>query len=246
MLPVSSDADIQTAFGQVITSKKRANTDSLYKNTGDKKANAAKKRKRVHAAAAKDENYIPYTSADKHTEDGLAINSFEQQAKNAEFSISNKVEEQSTFRPGQKKWDRVKKKMVPMVDPRAGKIRTESGIWIPSTYKTNRYADWKEKTKIEEQVHREMDDDGQSAQKPRFPETRWGRHMANQEAKKSSAPVNGRRAPGSELKTPDQIVRERMRLDFIKRKENTNKIKKVANRKKHAKRVKAKGKGSRK
>lgn len=116
--------------------------------------------KRSAVAKGKDENYIPYNAADKHTEDGLAINSFEQQAQNAEFSVSNKADEQVKFKPGQKKWDRIKKKMVPIQDPRSGKIRTESGIWIPATYKTNRYADWKEKTKIEEQVHREFADEG--------------------------------------------------------------------------------------
>lgn len=159
-LPESNDADILTAFEQVITSKKRENTDSLYKKDRKKGGGATgAKRKRTHKP--KDENYVPYTSADKHTEEGLAINSFEQQAKIAEFSISNRIEEQSTFRPGQKKWDRLKKKMVPVVDPRAGKIRTESGIWIPNTFKTNRYADWKEKTKIEDQVHRDLEESGE-------------------------------------------------------------------------------------
>lgn len=35
-------------------------------------------------------------------------------------------------------------------DPKAKKIRTESGVWIPATYKTNRYNMWKEKCKINE------------------------------------------------------------------------------------------------
>jgi len=35
-------------------------------------------------------------------------------------------------------------------DPKAKKIRTESGVWIPATYKTNRYNVWKEKSKINE------------------------------------------------------------------------------------------------
>lgn len=101
------------------------------------------------------ENFIPYTSADKHTEDGLAINSFERQAQNAEFSVNDRVQE-VVHKPGLKKWDRIKKKMVPVQDPRAGKIRTESGIWIPKTYKTGRYDEWKEKNKIEDQVKREF------------------------------------------------------------------------------------------
>lgn len=152
-LPEPTDQDIKSSFDQVITSKKRANTDSLY----DKKRKM-KKPKRSVRPSVKDENYIPYQSSDKHTEDGLAINSFEQQAQKAEFSLTDKAEE-IKFKPGAKKWDRLRKKMVPVQDPRAGKIRTESGIWIPATYKTGRYADWKEKTKIEEQVHKEFEDD---------------------------------------------------------------------------------------
>lgn len=152
-LPEPTDQDIKSSFEQVITSKKRANTDSLY----DKKRKM-KKPKRSVRPSVKDENYIPYQSSDKHTEDGLAINSFEQQAQKAEFSLTDKAEE-IKFKPGAKKWDRIRKKMVPVQDPRAGKIRTESGIWIPATYKTGRYADWKEKTKIEEQVHKEFEDD---------------------------------------------------------------------------------------
>lgn len=35
-------------------------------------------------------------------------------------------------------------------DPKAKKIRTESGVWIPATYKTNRYNEWKQKSKIDE------------------------------------------------------------------------------------------------
>lgn len=33
---------------------------------------------------------------------------------------------------------------------KVGKIRTESGVWIPATYKSNRYAQWKERTKVGE------------------------------------------------------------------------------------------------
>lgn len=101
------------------------------------------------------ENYIPYHSSDKHTEDGLAINSFERQAQSAELSISTNTQEMH-YRPGQKKWDRIKKKMVSVENPKAGKIRTESGIWIPATYKTGRYTEWKEKTKTEDMVHQDL------------------------------------------------------------------------------------------
>lgn len=180
---------------------------------------------------------MPYQSADKHTEDGFAINSFERQAKNAEFSVNDRVEEVK-HTPGLKKWDRLRKKMVSVQDPRAGKIRTESGIWIPATYKTGRYDDWKEKTKIEEQVQREYGDETTArthAQK--YPTTRWGRNAANQEAKKHT------NASSSELKKPEQIVRQRMRLEFIKNKLHSNTVKKAANRKRHDKQQKSKSRG---
>lgn len=249
-LPEPTDQDIKSSFDQVITSKKRANTDSLY----DKKK--MKKPKRSIRPPVKDENYIPYESSDKHTEDGLAINSFEQQAQKAEFSLTDKAEEVK-FKPGAKKWDRIRKKMVPVQDPRAGKIRTESGIWIPATYKTGRYADWKEKTKIEEQVHKDFEDDENCkffsifrypveilifffryavTQAQKHPSTRWGRHMAKQELKKRLS------SNDKELKNPEQIVRQRLRLEHIKRKETVNKIKKDANRKKHMKQQKKRSK----
>lgn len=48
-------------------------------------------------------------------------------------------------------------------NPKAGKIRTESGVWIPATYKTNRYNVWKEKSKIDEQAN-EDDSEEESPQ----------------------------------------------------------------------------------
>lgn len=126
--------------------------ESLYKTKQKKKT---KKLRRAVGSVRDTENYIPYQSSDKHTEDGLAINSFEQQARRAELSVTQEVQE-AHFKPGQKKWDRIKKKMVTVENPRNGKIRTESGIWIPATYKTGRYSDWREKNKIEEMVSQEM------------------------------------------------------------------------------------------
>lgn len=58
--PEYSDTELNEAFEKVISSKKRKNLEDLY-------VTKDKKRKRV----VKDtENYIPYQSADKHTEDG--------------------------------------------------------------------------------------------------------------------------------------------------------------------------------
>lgn len=155
MLPKSDDNDIKSAFKKVIAGKKAQNMDNLYKTKQKKKS---KKLRRAVVSVRDTENYIPYQSADKHTEDGLAINSFEQQARRAELSVTQEAQD-SHYHPGQKKWDRIKKKMVTVENPRNGKIRTESGIWIPATYKTGRYSDWKEKNKIEAMVSQEMGED---------------------------------------------------------------------------------------
>lgn len=132
--------------------ERKRNIDELY----EKKKKRKMKKPRLMKPTRDTENYVPYHSSDKHTEDGLAINSFERQAQNAELSISTNNTQEPQYKPGQKKWDRIKKKMVSVENPRAGKIKTESGIWIPATYKTGRYADWKEKTKTEDIVHQEM------------------------------------------------------------------------------------------
>jgi hypothetical protein len=39
------------------------------------------------------------------------------------------------------------------------KIRDESGAWIPATYKSKRYAQWKERMKVEENLAADGDDD---------------------------------------------------------------------------------------
>lgn len=70
----------------------------------------------------------------------------------------------------------------------------------------------------------------------KYPTTRWGRNLAKQEVKKR---LNTK---DTELKNPEQIVRERLRLEFIKNKHKTNMIKKDQNRKKHSQKMKAKGK----
>lgn len=59
-MPEYSDTELNEAFEKVISSKKRKNLEDLY-------VTKDKRRKKV----VKDtENYIPYQSADKHTEDG--------------------------------------------------------------------------------------------------------------------------------------------------------------------------------
>lgn len=159
-MSTSTDIEISSTFKKVIAGRKAENLDSIYKKNKVKKKKQKQKmseakKKQIVANLRDEENFIPYQSSDKHTEDGLAVNTFEQQARNAEISVAQEYQ-QALYKPGQKKWDRIKKKMVSVENPKAGKIRTESGAWIPKTYKTGRYDDWKEKNKIEEKVSQEL------------------------------------------------------------------------------------------
>lgn len=243
-----NEEEINAAFKKVVAPKRPQNMDDLYKENPKK----AKKTRRKNVKD--DENFIPYQSADKHTEDGLAINSFERQAMNAEFSVIDRETNEVRHKPGLKKWDRIKKKMVAVQDPRAGKIRTESGAWIPASFKTGRYSSWKEKTKIEEQLAKEAGSDDDSfrplSHEKRYPVSRHARHKVKMEEKKRAGAGAG--AGGSkELRTPEQIVKSRMRLEFIKRRNAENTERKAENRKRSMRknqrpRMAAKAKGKRK
>lgn len=230
------DEELIKTFDKVVAPKKRKDLDDLYKPK-------AKKKKKGNVKDT--ENFIPYQSADKVTEDGLAINSFERQAMNAEFSV---VERSSVpevkHKPGLKKWDRIKKKMVSVQDPRNNKIRTESGVWIPASFKTGRYDEWKQKSKIEEQMQREAasDDDAPAplTHSQRYPVSRHARHNAKVEQKKRMGGDN------KELRKPEQIVKSRMRLEFIKKKLQINTQKKAENRKRSMRKNQRVGGGKKK
>ncbi|XP_035725205.1 ATP-dependent RNA helicase DDX54-like [Vespa mandarinia] len=194
-LPKSSENEINEAFNKVIMPKKR-NIEDLYKNT--------KKKKRL---ATKDEEfYIPYSAPDKHTEDGLAVNNFMTEAEKVQLDLTADNEESLRLQTQLKKWDRKKKKMITINnDPKAGKIRTESGAWIPATYKTNRYTQWKEKSKVDAMADEDSEEESLQLQKLQTNvNTHWARH--NQKIKEK---VKAK----SELRRPEQILKARKLLE---------------------------------
>lgn len=84
------------------------------------------------------------------THNRLAVNSFQKEANKVELDLTGDSDETLRLAKQIKKWDSKKKKIV-TINPasKAGKIKTESGAWIPATYKGNRYAQWKEKNKTD-------------------------------------------------------------------------------------------------
>ncbi|KAH1022515.1 hypothetical protein HUJ04_011908 [Dendroctonus ponderosae] len=82
-----------------------------------------------------------------------------------------------------KKWDRKKKKKIVGVEnPRKGKNKTKSGAWIPSTYKSDRYAQWKEKTKTGANYDDDDDRDEGSAPQDANGSRRTGRNTTRRKS----------------------------------------------------------------
>lgn len=208
--------------------------DDGGEDPGENKRRRKKKKKKTKAlepSKMRDEEfYIPYQSSDKVTEDGFAINSFTRDAQQAEFSVNGDTADGQRMNRTLQKWDRKKKKMVNVDDPRAGKIRTEHGVWIAASYKTDRYAKWKERSKVDDQVERDDSDD--ETMKPQMrkghPHTHWGRHNAKVDHMKRIDP---------ELKNKEQLMKQRLRKERVQSREvaakqrNEQKRKRAMNKK---------------
>lgn len=198
-----------------------------------------KKKKRT--SNKDDENYISYKSKDHVDEDGYAINSFAKEANTAELSVIGDTAQDQRSHQRLQKWDRKKKKMVNVVNPKAGKIRTEHGVWIAASYKTGRYDKWKDRTKVDDQMSRQQQDsdasDGEEAvsvQKNSYPHTHWGRHNAKLDQKKM-------RDLG--IKSAEQIVKQRMQKETKLAKEKAARMRNLSKKKKALSKKMAKSKG---
>lgn len=207
ILPSSTNDEINAAFNTVVFPKKR-NLDDLYK--------PAKKKKR--SVTQDKEFFIPYSAPDRHTEEGLAVNSFNTEAEKVQMDLTADNEESQRLQTQIKKWDRKKKKMVTLNnEQKAKKIRTESGVWIPASYKSNLYSAWKEKSKVDAVSDDDSDGESTNVQKLQTTaNTHWARH--NKKIKEKLKKNN-------ELKRPEQILKARKLLDR-RRKRNGRKSRK--------------------
>lgn len=212
-LTASNEDDIQDTFHSIIAPKKRK-----------RDAQTEAKRKKRKSMVDK-EHYIPYTAPDHHTEQGFAVNNFHHEASKANLDLTADSEETMRFQQKMKRWDRRKKKMVAVNTEKVKKIRDEAGNWIPATYKSKRYAQWKQRSKIEENSADDDDDDNdnepQTTQKRNrlqglktYPNTHWGRHNKKVENRYKS-----------ELKRPDQILKNRIQQEKKRRKQGRKKPK---------------------
>lgn len=99
----------------------------------------------------------------------------------------------------------------------------------PASYKTDRYEKWKERSKVEDQVERDMDsgdDDDEHDMKPQMKKrdvhTHWGRHNAK---------VERRKLLDHEIKNKEVLMKQRIRKDKMKNRENASRMKNDQKRK---------------
>ncbi|XP_017753416.1 PREDICTED: ATP-dependent RNA helicase DDX54 [Eufriesea mexicana] len=213
-LPSSTTDEINATFDTIVLPKKR-NLNDLYK---------PKKKKR--SITRDDEFFIPYYAPDKHTEEGLAVNSFNTEAEKEQMDLTGDNEKSQRLQAQIKKWDRKKKKIVTINnEQKVKKIQTESGVWIPASYKSNLYSTWKEKSKIHVVDNDSENESSEIKKLQSVPYTHWERH--NHKIKEKIKKNN-------ELKRPEQILKVRKLLEQ-KRKRNGRKNRKGQrnNRKKH-------------
>ncbi|XP_004753336.1 ATP-dependent RNA helicase DDX54 isoform X1 [Mustela putorius furo] len=175
------------------------------------------KRRREEARHRDQEFYVPYRPKDFDSERGLSIGgdrgAFEQQVAGAVLDLMGDEAQNLTRGRQQLKWDRKKKRFVGQSGQEdKKKIKTESGRYISSSYKRDLYQKWKQKQKIDD---RDSEDEGTSQQ--RGPERRGGKRGRGQQG--ASQP----RSPGtpagrvrSELKTKQQILKQRRRAEKLR------------------------------
>ncbi|XP_058126727.1 ATP-dependent RNA helicase DDX54 [Anopheles ziemanni] len=186
-----------------------------------------------------DEHFISYQAKDAADEDGYAIDTFARQANSAELSVAADTADGQRLNRQLQKWDRKKKKMVNVEDPRAGKIRTEHGVWIAASYKTGRYDKWKDRTKLDEKLMaqqvQESDSEGEGGVKPpavtqkNYPNTHWGRHNAKADLRKLR---------DTDLKTPEQIIKKRLDMETKMSREKAARLRNIQRKKNALKRRK--------
>jgi ATP-dependent RNA helicase DDX54/DBP10 len=88
-------------------------------------------------------------------------------------------------------------------EPSKKKIRTEDGTILPATYKSGKYEMWQKKQKMDNQ-REASDDEEQDQQEYSHTKSRYA----------SKTPTNGRGAR-SELKTKEQILKQRKRKERL-------------------------------
>jgi len=207
MLVESTQDDIKSAFNAILQPKALKN------------AKVFEKRKKKESRVVKDdENFIGYQSKDHHSEAGYSmISGFEAEANKACLDLTaddgTLMKKKNTIM----RWDAKKKKYVRSDangDENKKRIKTESGVWIPASYKTDRYKKWREKSKLNqmqeaEEANDQEDNNGDFKNKGKKRQYN-GLPSGHPAMKKAAMAGTGHKnGPKHELKRPEEILKQR-------------------------------------
>ncbi|CAH1247532.1 DDX54 [Branchiostoma lanceolatum] len=222
---MTSEQDIEDTFSTVVApGHKRKHAEDGENATKKKKENFRD-----------EEHFLPYRPQDHHSEKGLGLeSSFQVQASDAMLDLGADEAEKAKQQKNQLKWDRKKKKFVREgIDLKKKKIKTESGTWVSASFKTDSYKRWLQQSKMKEQENEEEEQStgqkwgtgkrqwkgkkrgkdrtagGDKSPGQKFPSKFGGKR------KDGPPPRNqgGRRRPRSELKSTDQILKNRIKKE---------------------------------
>ncbi|CAK6440378.1 unnamed protein product [Pipistrellus nathusii] len=174
------------------------------------------KRRKEEARQRNQDFYVPYRPKDFDSERGLSVGGdggvFEQQVAGAVLDLMGDETQNLTRGRQQLKWDRKKKRFVGQSGQEdKKKIKTESGRYISSSYKRDLYQKWKQKQKIDD---RDSEEEGASDR--RGPERRGWKRGRGQGASQPRPPGPPAGRVRSELKTKQQILKQRRRAQKMR------------------------------
>ena len=107
-------------------------------------------------------------------------------------------------------WDKKSKKYIRVQDDKK-RVKTESGVYIAATYKTNRYSKWKERSKLAQQTEDHEEESHHSSQGQGGRKRAGGPLPSSHPAMKKArnAVPSHKKGPRSEIQRPEQIMKKR-------------------------------------
>ncbi|KRY29689.1 ATP-dependent RNA helicase DDX54, partial [Trichinella spiralis] len=227
--------DFTGVFSEKIESKFSERATESVLSHKKKKKKTQNQKTTVKEEEKKEQFFIPYVPSDLHSEQGLSIeNNFTSELGSAVIDFMDDEVEKMQRRNQKTKWDRKRKKFVNACDEdnkkrSSKKIKTESGVWIPASYKTDLYDSWKKKLRMKA-VQGDVDQQENTEKRLKF--FRRNRHAKGRKGVASGG--GGRRPVKSELKSKMQIIKQHVESEH-RRKRNG---KQLTNEKKQKKKKK--------
>lgn len=237
----STEEEVKHTFSSIVGQRKMDYSQN-FKRKKNKRSSSLenttnKKRKDKENQDFRDkEFYIPY-SRDEYAEKGYSLGT--SYLKDVEQATMDLIQDDDVGMRKAKslhKWDSKRKKFVGTQDQKR-RIKTECGVWIRASYKTNRYQKWIERCKGEgsdENVDEE--DAGKAKNKGK---KRWKKlQVISRKSYGKTHPLlkgkepKGHRPPRRELRTEDEVIKETNRKENERKKHSEGRIKKTKQSKK--------------